>query len=408
MRPRQFTIALPVAGIAALGAFAATDAYGEFAARGGHVETPESSIEQPEHHGLRAHTNYKMFVPNAGGMASAQGSSLERPAQAGGPPFAGYFYETPASLGCVYQLVSSVPGCNPNIVTANPSGGSRAIAIVDAYHYPTAASDLSVFSYQFGLPQANFQVVYANGRQPPVNANWNVEEALDIEWAHAIAPGAKIYLVEAASSNFSDLLQAVSVANSLVSQAGGGEVSMSWGGSEFSGETSYDSYFTQSGVVYFASSGDSPGVIWPSSSRNVVSVGGTSLSRNPTKATSSKNWPGSQGAAAPASTKFAPATRMRFRRSWGTSEAPRTSPPTPTPRPAYGSMRTPIGTSSAAPVSPPRSGPGSSTPPINSIPRARTSSVPFIQVTGRRTSRAVPAVRTKDIWRKAVGTSAPA
>jgi subtilase family serine protease len=166
-------------------------------------------------------------------------------------------------------------------VTANPSGGSRAIAIVDAYHYPTAASDLSVFSHQFGLPQANFQVVYANGRQPPVNGNWNVEEALDIEWAHAMAPGAKIYLVEAASSNFSDLLRAVSVANSLVSSAGGGEVSMSWGGSEFSGETSYDFYFAQSGVVYFASSGDSPGVIWPSTSRNVVSVGGTSLSRNP-------------------------------------------------------------------------------------------------------------------------------
>ena len=56
---------------------------------------------------------------------------------------------------------------------------------------------------------------------------------------------------------------------------------MSWGGSEFSAETSYDFYFAQSGVVYFASSGDSPGVIWPSASPNVVSVGGTSISRNP-------------------------------------------------------------------------------------------------------------------------------
>jgi subtilase family serine protease len=67
-----------------------------------------------------------------------------------------------------------------------------------------------------------------------------------------------------------------------VSSAGGGEVSISWGGTEFGGETSYDFYFTQSGVVYFASSGDSPGVIWPSASTNVVSAGGTSLSRNPT------------------------------------------------------------------------------------------------------------------------------
>jgi kumamolisin len=145
-------------------------------------------------------------------------------------------------------------------------------------------SDLQVFSAQFGLPaptSANFQVVYANGRQPRVNADWNIEAALDIQWAHAMAPQAKIYLVEAASANFADLLYAVSVANSLVKSAGGGQVSMSWGGSEFSAETYYDGYFTQSGIVYFASPGDSPGVIWPSASRNVISVGGTSLSRNP-------------------------------------------------------------------------------------------------------------------------------
>jgi kumamolisin len=60
---------------------------------------------------------------------------------------------------------------------------------------------------------------------------------------------------------------------------------MSWGGSEFLVETSYDSYFTQPGVVYFAAAGDSPGVIWPATSPNVVSAGGTSISRNPTSGT---------------------------------------------------------------------------------------------------------------------------
>jgi subtilase family serine protease len=206
------------------------------------------------------------------------------PEQAG-PPFAGYFYETPASLACVYRLVSPVSGCNPNTVTAPPTGGSNAIAIVDAYDYPTAMSDLAVFSSQFNLPtptSANFQVVFASGRQPMVNADWNVEEALDIEWAHAMAPNAKIYLVEAASSSYSALLTAVSVASQLVAAAGGGEVSMSWGGSEFSSETFYDFYFTQPNVVYFAAAGDSSGVIWPSASPYVVSVGGTSVSRNPT------------------------------------------------------------------------------------------------------------------------------
>jgi subtilase family serine protease len=248
------------------------------------VRIPESSTELPEHIGVQAHTNFRYFIPKAG-KAAEQFVHEVAPEQAGGPPFAGYFYETPASLACVYQLVSVQTGCNPNTVTVNPLGGSRAIAVVDAYHYPTAMSDLGVFSAQFGLPaptNANFQVVYASGRQPPVSANWNVEEALDIEWAHAMAPGAKIYLVEAASSSYTALLMAVSVASKLVSAAGGGEVSMSWGGSEFSSETSYDSFFTQSGVVYFAAAGDSPGVIWPSTSPNVVSAGGASISRNPT------------------------------------------------------------------------------------------------------------------------------
>jgi subtilase family serine protease len=284
MNSQRFPMTLPaLAGAVALIAITANDANSQWAARGGHAVTPESSIEQPEHVGFRAHTNFKFYVP-ADGMAARQGSPEAIP-QASGPPFKGYFYETPASLACVYKLVpSSDPGCNPNTVTANTTTGSRAIAIVDAYHYPTAISDLAVFSAQFGLPaptSSNFQVVYASGRQPRVNADWNVEAALDIQWAHAMAPHARIYLVEAASSSFADLLNAVSVANSLLTSASGGQVSMSWGGSEFSAESFYDGYFTQSGVVYFASSGDNPGVIWPAASRSVVSVGGTSLSRNP-------------------------------------------------------------------------------------------------------------------------------
>ena len=287
MTPRRLFVKVrPLAGAVALGALAASNAYGQVAPRGGEVFIPDSSQEEPGHIGHRAHTNLRMFVPH-GGMDNARPPSFSGEANPeASPPYAGYNYETPASLACVYKLVPSpVPGCNPNSVTANPSGGARAIAIVDAYHYPTAMHDLQVFSAQFGLPaptSANFQVVYASGRQPPVNAQWNVEAALDIEWAHAMAPNAKIYLVEAASNSYADLLNAVLVANSLLKSTGGGEVSMSWGGSEFSSETYYDRYFTQPGVVYFASSGDSPGVIWPSTSPNVVSVGGTSISRNPT------------------------------------------------------------------------------------------------------------------------------
>src|SRR5262249_54261807 len=170
MKSQRFQLTLPILlGAGALVAVTPRAAYSEWAARGGHTVTPESSIEQPEHVGLRAHTNFKMFMP-AAGMAARQNSPEAVP-QAGGPPFQGYFYETPASLACVYKLVppSPVPGCNPNnpsAVAANPTGGVGAIAIVDAYHYPTAASDLARFSAQFGLPAAKLQVVFADGRQP--------------------------------------------------------------------------------------------------------------------------------------------------------------------------------------------------------------------------------------------------
>jgi subtilase family serine protease len=68
-------------------------------------------------------------------------------------------------------------------------------------------------------------------------------------------------------------------ASKQVAAAGGGEVTNSWGGSEFSGETTYDSHFVKAGVVYFASTGDSAGTEWPSVSTNVVAVGGTSTTR---------------------------------------------------------------------------------------------------------------------------------
>jgi kumamolisin len=255
-------------------------------ARGGQIVTPDSSIEDPAEIGFRAHTTLQIFVPT-GGMEEVEPprvDRLNRGATPGGAPAPGYFFlETPASLGCVYNLVATpVAGCNPYAALVNPAGGTNAIALVDAYDDPTAAADLAHFSTQFGLAAANFTVVYAGGKKPAANSGWQVEEALDIEWAHAMAPGAKIYLVEAASSNLGDLLTAVSVASQLVAAAGGGEVSMSWGSSEFNGESAYDKYFTTPGVVYLASAGDSAGVIWPSASPDVVSVGGTALSRNPT------------------------------------------------------------------------------------------------------------------------------
>jgi len=190
--------------------------------------------------------------------------------------------ETPGSLACVYELASGPAGCPITTSTAIPTGGIGAIAIVDAGDYPTAVQDLHAFSAQFGIPDADFQVVYANGKKPPVYEEWIVEEALDIEWAHAMAPNAKLFLVESDQVNTDPTWQAVAVAGKLVSQNGGGVVSMSWGDPEMANEANFDKYFTAPNVVYFAASGDSGiGVsIYPGASPNVVSVGGTFFNRD--------------------------------------------------------------------------------------------------------------------------------
>jgi subtilase family serine protease len=164
--------------------------------------------------------------------------------------------------------------------TSSTAGAGKTIAIVDAYDDPTAESDLGVFSSQYGLPACTtangcFKKVNQTGgsKLPKANSGWALEISLDVQWAHAIAPGAKILLVEANSNSFTNLLAAEDYARAHAQY-----VSNSWGGSEFSGETSYDSHFAQSGVSFFVSSGDAGlPAEYPSASPNVISVGGTTL-----------------------------------------------------------------------------------------------------------------------------------
>jgi subtilase family serine protease len=218
-----------------------------------------------------------------------------------GPPFGpGLFYETPASIACIYGFQPPVAGCNPYTTEADPVGGGKAIAIVDAYDNPNALADFQVFNAQFGVTPvtpASFVVVYAPRggatpgsckndappKPPPAaGTGWDIEASLDVQWAHAMAPLATLYLIEAQSNSFADLFCAVSFAGTLLStRYNGGEISMSWGGGEFPAETAADPVFTAPGVVYFASTGDAPGTQYPSVSPNVVAVGGTTLSRNP-------------------------------------------------------------------------------------------------------------------------------
>src|SRR5262249_44773229 len=120
---------------------------------------------------------------------------------------------------------------------------------------------------------------------PNRNAGWAGEIALDVEWAHAIAPKATILLVEANSASDTDLLRAVDYARNYVDPVTGAtvsQISLSWGAGEFFGEASLDSHFTtpagHAGITVFASSGDSGApIIWPAVSSHVVGVGGTTL-----------------------------------------------------------------------------------------------------------------------------------
>ena len=185
------------------------------------------------------------------------------------------------------------------------TGAGTTIAIVDAYDDPNIASDLQSFDAAYGLPNPpSFTKVNQSGGSnlPAGNHGWAVEIALDVEWSHAIAPGASILLVEANNASNTNLDAAVTYA---AKQAGVVAVSMSWGGSESSNEASQDSIFTtpagHTGVTFLVSSGDSGAPAeYPAASPNVVSVGGTTLNLTSSGNISTETaWSDSGGGPAP-------------------------------------------------------------------------------------------------------------
>ena len=175
-------------------------------------------------------------------------------------------------------------------------GRGTTIAIIIAYSTPNIQSDLNTFCQHYNLPSTTVTTV-----RPPllkastnVDSGWAGEETLDVEWSHAMAPGAKIVLVSSPDASIKNLLSCVSYAvNTLHANV----VSMSWGASEFSSETIYDTAFNSPTTAFVASSGDNgSGVSWPASSINVVGVGGTSLQLSVSEAiTSETAWRGSGG-----------------------------------------------------------------------------------------------------------------
>ena len=170
------------------------------------------------------------------------------------------------------------------------TNGTTTIAIVDAYGYNNAESDLATYRAQYGLPACTtangcFKKVDQNGgsKYPRMDTGWAQESALDLDMASAMCPGCKLVLVEATSATFGNLATAVNTAASL---AGVTVISNSYGGGE-SGSQSYESAYNHPGKAITVSTGDSGyGVQFPASSPHVVAVGGTHLVR----AANSRGW----------------------------------------------------------------------------------------------------------------------
>ena len=208
---------------------------------------------------------------------------------------------TPAQIRAAYGL-PAYPAAGTTLTAAQQAsfGAGQTIYIIDAYHDATALSDLNAFSTKFGLPtcttvaiaptatlplakppasctfsQVNSTTAYAmTTTVPAYNATWAPESKLDVQWAHAIAPLARIVLLEMPNSLSTSILGA----NMLAGQMGPGVVSMSFGSPEAAWAPSIDYHFTGTGMTYVAAAGDSGSqVLWPAVSPNVVAVGGTSL-----------------------------------------------------------------------------------------------------------------------------------
>jgi subtilase family serine protease len=227
---------------------------------------------------------------------------------------------TPAQIRAAYGLTAlPASGTSMSATQAALMGAGQTIYIVDAQHDPNAAAELAAFNQKFGLPVCTtkviavtatlplpapaatgceFSVVYntATGTMsstaPAYNAGWATEITLDIQWAHATAPLARIVLIEAPDASLNSLLGAVKLANTM----GPGIVSMSFGAAEGNWTGSVDSVFTGAGMTYLAATGDSGAAVsWPSVSANVVAVGGTTLTYTGTGARSEVGWTGTGG-----------------------------------------------------------------------------------------------------------------
>jgi subtilase family serine protease len=193
------------------------------------------------------------------------------------------------------------------------TGAGKTIVIVDSYGSPTIQADLDAFDAQWGFPNTTVQVVREGAVPPfdPTNSTmdgWAYETSLDVEYAHSVAPGAHIVLLEtsvAETEGVTGFPQMMAGEKSLIDRGIGDVISQSFSATENTfpgfGKRDYSSLLdlryayedaAAHGVTVLAAAGDTgaagdesdgetlypyPVVDWPSSDPLVTSVGGSQL-----------------------------------------------------------------------------------------------------------------------------------
>jgi subtilase family serine protease len=213
-----------------------------------------------------------------------------------------YTTYTPAQVRSAYGM-PALPNFEATISPAQTAamGAGQTIYLVTAFRDAHIAHELAAFNTRFGLPPCQVRrlepsqtlplpaaspsgcelLVVANtsaggisAALPDYNMAWAHEAALDVQWAHATAPLARLVLIEAQDGSLSSLLGAIKLANAM----GSGVVSMSFGCPEGPWTDAVDTLFSNDAMSYVAATGDTgPEVAWPAVSPRVLAVGGTSL-----------------------------------------------------------------------------------------------------------------------------------
>jgi subtilase family serine protease len=235
---------------------------------------------------------------SGGGVSATYQGNLYGASIANGPPNAAPCGYQPSDLQTAYNLTS--------LYQHGLDGTGTTIAIVDAYGSTTIANDVQAFSAYMGLPPANLTVIGTPTESvfsTDANAGWAVETTLDVEWVHAVAPGAKIVLVVAPTNLFTDLFAGILTA---ASQRGVVAISNSWSGLDtgyygvagaYEFYAPYDSLLQAIGAAGISvdfSTGDSgdnadqlgglyTSTGWPASSPYATGVGGVSVVLNAQK-----------------------------------------------------------------------------------------------------------------------------